>query len=102
MKQLYRKVFAAALHRYDLDGLGYMFAFVILQQQICSNSGLYGAGRALHGSPSYKGKSKFFRQIKLPMKVSKFNYLYLFVPLLDYRIYLYTFIQVKTKHISIY
>ena len=42
-------VFAAAVTQYGLSGFGAFFAFVILTAAIsCSNSGLYGAARALH------------------------------------------------------
>ena len=42
-------VFAAAVTQYGLSGFGVFFAFVILTAAIsCSNSGLYGAARALH------------------------------------------------------
>ena len=42
-------VFAAAVMQYGLSGFGAFFAFVILTAAIsCSNSGLYGAARALH------------------------------------------------------
>ena len=42
-------VFAAALNEYGLDWMGSFFAFVVLTAAIsCSNSGLYGSGRALH------------------------------------------------------
>lgn len=60
---LSESVFAAAMHEYGFDWFGYMFAFVILTAAIsCSNSGLYGAGRALHGlsrhgmAPKFLGK----------------------------------------------
>lgn len=42
-------VFAAAVTQYGFSGFGAFFAFVILTAAIsCSNSGLYGAARALH------------------------------------------------------
>lgn len=42
-------VFAVAVTQYGLSGFGAFFAFVILTAAIsCSNSGLYGAARALH------------------------------------------------------
>lgn len=42
-------VFAAAVTQYGLSGFGAFFAFVILTAAIsCSNSGLYGAARALN------------------------------------------------------
>ena len=42
-------VFAAALSKYGLSKISSVFAFVVLTAAIsCSNSGLYGSGRALH------------------------------------------------------
>lgn len=42
-------VFAAAVTQYGFSGFGAFFAFIILTAAIsCSNSGLYGAARALH------------------------------------------------------
>lgn len=42
-------VFAVAVTQYGFSGFGAFFAFVILTAAIsCSNSGLYGAARALH------------------------------------------------------
>lgn len=61
---LTESVFAAALHRYGFDWLGYMFAFVILTAAIsCSNSGLYGAGRALHGLSRHNMAPKFLGKL---------------------------------------
>ena len=46
---LQESVFAAALNQYGFTGFGAFFAVVILTAAIsCSNSGLYGAARALH------------------------------------------------------
>ena len=46
---LEESVFAAALSAHGFSGLGSVFAFVILTAAIsCSNSGLYGAARALY------------------------------------------------------
>lgn len=46
---LSESVFAAAVNQYGFTGFGAFFAFVILTAAIsCSNSGLYGAARALH------------------------------------------------------
>lgn len=46
---LEESVFAAAVNQYGFQGFGAFFAFVILTAAIsCSNSGLYGAARALH------------------------------------------------------
>lgn len=46
---LEESVFAAALNQYGFGGAGSLFAFVVLTAAIsCSNSGLYGSGRALH------------------------------------------------------
>ena len=46
---LEESVFAAAVNQYGFTGFGAFFAFVILTAAIsCSNSGLYGAARALH------------------------------------------------------
>lgn len=46
---LEESVFAAALHQYGFDWAAGFFAFVVLTAAIsCSNSGLYGSGRALH------------------------------------------------------
>lgn len=46
---LEESVFAAALNEYGFDWAGRLFAFVVLTAAIsCSNSGLYGSGRALH------------------------------------------------------
>ncbi len=46
---LEESVFAAALNHYGLNEFGAIFAFVVLTAAIsCSNSGLYGSGRALH------------------------------------------------------
>ena len=46
---LEESVFAAAVNQYGLTGFGTFFAFVILTAAVsCSNSGLYGAARALH------------------------------------------------------
>ena len=57
-------VFAAALHEYGFDWLGYMFAFVILTAAIsCSNSGLYGAGRALHGLAKHNMAPRFLGKL---------------------------------------
>lgn len=47
---LSQSVYAEALHEYGLDYFAYAFSFVILTAAIsCSNSGLYGAARALYG-----------------------------------------------------
>ena len=46
---LSESVFAAALNSYGFGWAGDLFAFVVLTAAIsCSNSGLYGSGRALH------------------------------------------------------
>lgn len=46
---LEESVFAAAVNQYGFTGFGAFFAFVILTAAIsCSNSGLYGAARAMH------------------------------------------------------
>lgn len=46
---LSESVFAAALSKYGLSKISSVFAFVVLTAAIsCSNSGLYGSGRALH------------------------------------------------------
>ncbi len=46
---LEESVFAAALNSYGFSWAGGVFAFVVLTAAIsCSNSGLYGSGRALH------------------------------------------------------
>ena len=46
---LSESVFAAAVNQYGFTGFGAFFAFVILTAAIsCSNSGFYGAARALH------------------------------------------------------
>ena len=46
---LSESVFAAAVNQYGFTGFGAFFAFVILTAAIsCSNSGLYGAARALY------------------------------------------------------
>ena len=46
---LEESVFAAAVNHYGLTEFGAFFAFVILTAAIsCSNSGLYGAARAMH------------------------------------------------------
>ena len=61
---LTESVFAAAMHRYGFDYFGYMFAFVILTAAIsCSNSGLYGAGRALHGLSKHGMAPKFLGKL---------------------------------------
>lgn len=61
---LAQSVFAEALHEYGLDWFGYTFAFVILTAAIsCSNSGLYGAGRALYGLAEHGMAPKFISKL---------------------------------------
>lgn len=61
---LSESVFAAALNNYGFTTLGYLFAFVILTAAIsCSNSGLYGAGRALHGLSEHGMAPKFLGKL---------------------------------------
>jgi len=60
---LEESVFAVALSEYGFDWAADLFAFVVLTAAIsCSNSGLYGSGRALHAlarmhmAPKWLGK----------------------------------------------
>jgi AAT family amino acid transporter len=60
---LSESVFAVALSEYGFDWAADLFVFVVLTAAIsCSNSGLYGSGRALHAlakinmAPSWLGK----------------------------------------------
>ena len=85
---LTESVFAAALHRYGFDWLGYMFAFVILTAAIsCSNSGLYGAGRALHGLLDIKWHLNFLGKLN-HNGMPQIQLLYLLC-LLDYNFIIY-------------
>ena len=57
-------VFAAAVTQYGLSGFGAFFAFVILTAAIsCSNSGLYGAARAMHSLARLDMAPRFLGEI---------------------------------------
>lgn len=61
---LHESAFAAALELHGYTHLAYMFAFVIVTAAIsCSNSGLYGSGRALHGLALHKMAPKFLGKL---------------------------------------
>ena len=57
-------VFAAAVTQYGLSGFGAFFAFVILTAAIsCSNSGLYGAARAMYSLARMDMAPRFLGEI---------------------------------------
>ena len=57
-------VFAAALAKYGMTGLSSFFAFVILTAAIsCSNSGLYGAARAMYSLARMDMAPRFLGEI---------------------------------------